>query len=309
MTTTISNPHRSQISLWIQAARLFALPASVVPILFATMFSLTHNNGVIYWELLPVIIISGILFHLGTNFVGEYFDYKNGVDKEETFGSSRILVDKLMNPKTVLYGGYAAFAVGFLLGLLLVYYHGLPMLILGLIGLIGGMFYTGKPFGFKYIALGDLSVFMLFGPLMVIGSHFALTGYIDYSLLYISIPIGFLVTAILNANNIRDIKHDRMAKINTMATMLGINGSKYEYYFLIFGSFFAVILMVILQVLPLWTLIVLISLKPALDNVKQISKAELENPKNILMADATTAQHHLMFGVLYSVGILLSYWF
>lgn len=309
MTTAVSNPERSAISVWVQAARLFALPATVVPILFATMYSLTHNNGTIYWELLPVVIIAGILFHLGTNIIGEYFDYIKGVDRKETFGSSRVLVDELMKPKSTLYGGLACYIVGFALGLILVYYHGTDMLILGIIGLIGSMFYTGKPFGFKYIALGDLNVFAFFGPLLVIGAHFSLTGLIDYKLLYISIPIGFLVTAILNANNIRDIKHDRNAKIKTMSTMMGFEASRLEYYFLVIGAFIAVILMVVFSALPYWTLLVLLSFKPALDNIKTMSKANADDVTPIMMSDATTAQHHLMFGVLYSIGMMLSFWF
>jgi 1,4-dihydroxy-2-naphthoate octaprenyltransferase len=305
MTSSINTGERSQISLWVQAARLFALPASIVPVLVGALYTLSHHTGHVYWELLPVIVVASVLFHTGTNFVSEYFDFKKGVDREETYGSSRILVDGLMKPKTVLYGGYAAFALGFLLGMILVAIHGLPILILGIVGLLGGIFYTGFPIGYKYYGMGDLLVFLLMGPLMVLGTNLALTGTWNYDLIWVSLPVGFLVAAILNANNIRDIMHDSKAKINTLATLFGINGAKTEYYLLVSGAYISVIVMAILGLVSWVALIVLISLPPAIQNMKMISKARVDQPDLILMGDVKTAQHHLMFGVLYSIGILV----
>ena len=302
-------PDRTQISLWVQAIRPFAFPATIVPIIVAIAWALFNNVGVIYWELIPVILIAGILFHTGTNLVGEYFDYKKGVDRPETFGSSRILVDGLMKPKTVLYGGYASFALGFALGLILVAYHGYPMLILGIIGLIGGMFYTGTPFGYKYVALGDLFVYLMFGPLMVIGANFALTGIIDYNLFLISIPVGCLVASILIANNLRDIKHDKVAGITTTAVLLGAKATKIEYIAIVALAYVSVIVMAASGFIPLWTLLVLVSLKPAIDNIKMIAAADQSNPHAIMMGDVKSAQLHLLFGVLYTIGLVLGYYF
>ncbi|PKL85393.1 MAG: 1,4-dihydroxy-2-naphthoate octaprenyltransferase [Ignavibacteriae bacterium HGW-Ignavibacteriae-1] len=309
MASVSMAPDRTQISLWVQAIRPFAFPATIVPIIVAIAWALFNNVGVIYWELIPVILIAGILFHTGTNLVGEYFDYKKGVDRPETFGSSRILVDGLMKPKTVLYGGYASFALGFALGLILVAYHGYPMLILGIIGLIGGMFYTGTPFGYKYVALGDLFVYLMFGPLMVIGANFALTGIIDYNLFLISIPVGCLVASILIANNLRDIKHDKVAGITTTAVLLGAKATKIEYIAIVALAYVSVIVMAASGFIPLWTLLVLVSLKPAIDNIKMIAAADQSNPHAIMMGDVKSAQLHLLFGVLYTIGLVLGYYF
>ena len=184
--------------------------------------------------------------------------------------------------------------------------HGTPILVIGLIGLAGGLFYSGMPFGYKYLALGDLFVFALMGPLMVIGTYISLTGTYDPNVLYVSLPVGFLVAAILHANNMRDIMHDSEAKIKTVAMLFGIRVSKIYYSVLVFGAFISVIVMVAMNILEFWTLIVLISFPVVLKNVKMISQAEVSNPEAILMADVATAQHHLMFGVLLSVGLLLT---
>lgn len=303
MTTVQS---RSKASLMMQAVRPFSFSASVVPVLVGAMFALAYFEGEILWYLFPVILIASILLHSGTNLVSEYFDLKKGVDKIDTFGSSKVLVEKLLSPKTVLRAGYISFALGFLLGMILVYVHGLPILYLGLIGIAGGIFYTGKPIGYKYIAMGDILVFFLMGPFMVVGTFFSLTGVFDWNVAIVSLPIGFLVTAILNANNIRDIKHDTEAKVKTFATILGIKAAKKEYYFLVFGAYLSVIIMVLTGLLHFWTLLIIISLPVALKNIKDISIAEVNNPEAVAMMDIRTAQLHMQFGLLLTIGLVLT---
>lgn len=297
---------RSKASLIMQAVRPFSFSASVVPVLVGAMFTLAYYEGEILWYLFPVILIASILLHSGTNLVSEYFDLKKGVDRRETFGSSKVLVEELLPPKTVLNAGYISFALGFLLGMILVYVHGLPILYLGLIGIAGGIFYTGKPIGYKYVAMGDILVFFLMGPFMVVGTFFSLTGVFDWNVAIVSLPIGFLVTAILNANNIRDIKHDTEAKVKTFATILGIDAAKKEYYFLVFGAYLSVIIMVLTGLLHFWTLLIIISLPVALKNIKDISIAEVNNPEAIAMMDIRTAQLHMQFGLLLTIGLLLT---
>lgn len=309
MSSAIATSERSQMSMWIQAARTFSFPASVVPMLVGIMWTLGTYTGQIYWELVPVILLAGVLFHAGSNMVNDYFDYKKGVDLEDSYGSSRIIVEGHLSPKSVLNGGLLMFAIGFALGMILVYYHGLPIFIIGLIGLFGGLLYTGFNVAYKYYALGDLFVFLMFGPMMVLGTFTALTGQLDYNTFFVSIPIGLLTVAILNANNIRDIKHDKQAKISTMATLMGVKASLIEYNLLVFGAFSSVIIMAVVGFIPYWTLLVLISLKPAIDNIKYLSAADVNKPEDIMIGDVRTAQHNLMFGVLYSIGLLLGVFF
>ncbi len=302
--TTIQS--RSKASLITQAVRPFSFSASVVPVLVGAMFAFAYYEGEILWYLFPVIVIASILLHSGTNLVSEYYDLEKGVDRKDTFGSSKVLVEDLLPPKTVLKAGYISFALGFILGMVLVYVHGLPILYLGLIGIAGGVFYTGKPIGYKYVALGDILVFFLMGPLMVIGSFFSLTGVFDWNVAIVSLPIGFLVTAILNANNIRDIKHDTEAQVKTLATILGIKAAKKEYYILVFGAYLSVVLMVISGLLSFWTLLIIISLPVALKNIKEISVAEVNKPDLIAMMDIKTAQLHMQFGILFTIGLVLT---
>lgn len=309
MTHAEDTQVRSNFSLWMQAVRPFAFPASVVPILFGAIFTITYSESDVHWILLPLIIVAGILIHSGTNLVGEYFDLKKGVDRKETFGSSRILVDELLPAKKVLNAGILTFAISFALGMIMVFYPAEPnynLLIIGLIGLAGGFFYTGTPMAYKYVALGDVFVFALMGPLMVLGTFTALTGTVNWDLVLLSLPIGFLVASILNANNIRDIIHDKKANINTMATLMGTKSSKAEYYFLVIGAYLAVVAFVAFGLLKPWALIVALALPAAIANIKMIANSDEDKPEQIAISDIKSAQHHLLFGVLYSIGLLLT---
>lgn len=306
MTSSTVNINRSKTSLWMQAIRPFAFSASVVPVVIASMGALLYFSGKTDWYLLPVILIAAVLFHTGGNLISEYFDYKYNVDRPETLGSSRILVDKLLPPKQILNAGILSFVFGFILGLILVYIRGLDILYLGLAGLIAGVFYTMKPFQFKYIALGDILIFLAFGPMLVLGSYFGLTGDMNWDIVWASIPIGFLVVGILHANNTRDIKFDKQAKIKTFAGVIGLKGAKIEYYFLITASYLSTLILIATGITEWYTLIVFITLPVAIKNIKLFSKASLEKPEEIAMLDVMTAQLHMQFGLLFAVGMLLS---
>jgi 1,4-dihydroxy-2-naphthoate octaprenyltransferase len=295
--------NRTKFSIWMQALRPFSYTASVIPVLLGAMITLVFYEGEINWPLMIVIALGSPLFQVAGNLLSEYYDFIHKVDRAETYGSSRVLIEGLLQPKQVFKAGIGALVVLFATGMILVYFRGIPMLVIGMIGILASLFYTV----FKYRALGDFHIYLTFGPLMVFGTTYALIG--NYELLItsliLSIPIGFLVTAILHANNTRDIMHDTQAGIKTLASTLGLKGAQNEYYFLIFGSFISVVIFIILGLVSPWSLIVFLSIMPALKNVKAMGTAEVKNPAKIEMLDVMTAQHHLLFGVLFSISILI----
>lgn len=274
----------------------------MVPVLVGAALALSHE-GAVSWILFPLVIVCSLLFHAATNVLSDYFDFKKGVDQDYTYGSSRVLVDGLMRPKEVLLFGWLLFGVGCGLGLVLAVVRGVPMLALGVVGLLGGYFYAGSPFGYKYIALGDVAVFILMGPLMVIGSYLALTGGYAPAVLYASLPIGCLVAAILHANNLRDITHDAEAKVKTLANVLGHTAAKWEYLLLVGGAYVSVIVMVAARILTPWALIVFVSLPPPVRNIAAIWRSEPGGPEDLATIDVQTAQHHLLFGALFAGAI------
>ena len=182
------------------------------------------------------------------------------------------------------------------------------MLILGVAGALGGYLYSGF-MGYKYFALGDIMVFLLMGPLMVIGSYFALTGNYYYELWIESIPVGCLVLSILQANNHRDIHNDSSAKIKTVSILIGYKISKIEYFSLVISAYASVVVMIAVKMISPLAAIVLLALPMALKNMKLMKNSTPDNSESIAMLDAASAQHHLLFGVLYSIGIIIGYYF
>ncbi|MCX6148802.1 MAG: prenyltransferase, partial [Candidatus Kapabacteria bacterium] len=121
MDTTQQLPEESQFNLWIRAIRPFSFSASMIPIIVGAMYAWYEVDPVkINWFLFPIVILASLLIHSGTNLVSEYYDYVVGVDREDSYGSSRVLVDKLIQPKKILYAGYLCFGLTFILGMILV---------------------------------------------------------------------------------------------------------------------------------------------------------------------------------------------
>ncbi len=294
----------TSLKYWILAARPFSFTASIMPVILGAAL-VPYYSLPARWVLLPLIIIASFAMHAGTNMVSEYFDLRNGVDRPETYGSSRILVEGHLLPYKVLLVGMALFALSAAIGLVFIYVHGWPILLLGLIGLFGGFFYTGYPVGFKYLGLGDLGVFILMGPLMVIGSFYVLTGTFRLEVLWTSLGIGFLVTAILTANNLRDIMHDTQAGIRSTATVLGHGIARIEYISLLIGAYAAVPPLILTGILPAWSLIVLVTIPLAVKNIKLALTSDVNHPENIATLDVQTAQLHLPFSILLVISILL----
>jgi 1,4-dihydroxy-2-naphthoate octaprenyltransferase len=301
----MTNPKPSRSAIYFKAVRAFSFPASMVPCLVGAMLALLIGENVSWW-LMPFIAISLLLLHAASNVTTDYDDYNAGVDREETLGGSRVLVEKLLEPREMLRFGLILFALAVIVGIPIILERGLTILIIGIAGILGGYFYTAKPFSFKYRAMGDILIFLMYGPAIVAGTFYALTGTFNWSAVYASVPLGLLITGILQANNLRDILHDRKANIKTLATIFGEGFAKGEYVFLIAGAYVVVIILVAVKILPVWSLLVILSIPIAIKNIGMIKGVKIEDTGKIAMLDAMTAQLTLVFGVLLSLSLLLS---
>lgn len=293
-----------KIALWLRAVRPFAYSASVIPVALGGLWA--FRDGPIDWINFVLAIIAGVLFHTGTNLVNDYYDFKSGVDREGTFGSSGVLVGGLMQPRQILRGGIVSFVLGILLGLYLVTQAGWPILVLGVIGFLGGFFYTAAPYSYKYHALGEIGVFTMMGILMVLGGYLVQNRAFHWDAVLFSLPIALLVAAILQANDIRDIANDRAAKIKTMAIVMGRQTAGILYDLMIVLAFALVVLMVAVEIISPWALLVFLTLPLGLKNMKTIHRASGDQSTSLAMMDVATAQLHLTFGLLLCIGLLLA---
>jgi 1,4-dihydroxy-2-naphthoate octaprenyltransferase len=140
---------------------------------------------------------------------------------------------------------------------------------------------------------------------MVLGAYVVQTGRPDWMPLVIAVPVGFLVTAILHANNLRDMPFDRRAGIRTIAMLLGRSGARGMYAGLVLGAYLVVIGLVAARVVSPLALAALLTVPIAARNLKLVFRAS--EPAELAMADVMTAQLHMMFGVLMTVGVALGH--
>ncbi len=290
-----------KISDWIIATRPWSFPASTMPALVTISYVYFLKNEIasdINWFYGVLAFIGACIFQASGNLIGDYFDFKYGVDRKESFGSSRMLVDRIFSPKTILNYGIIMLAIGILLGLFLFVRTGTDLLWIGGIGVLATFFY----YKLKFAAFGDLVIFIVYGPLIGLGTAFVMTNQLIWNVVLLNIPIAFLVVNILHANNMRDIRDDGKAHIRTQAMVLGMKRAKVQYLILAVGAYVGVILMVVFGMVHPLTLIVFLSLPVELKNLKQMKKAEVENPELIKNLDANSAQLVLIFSLLFAVA-------
>lgn len=215
--------------------RAYSWPASAVPVILGSVIA--YNAGAFFPADFILTLLAALSVHSGANLANTYFDFKNGVDKPG-FSDDRALVDGLISPPAALRLTAALFAAAAAIGLYLSAKHRLPLLIgLGAAGFLLAWFYTAGKISYKYRALGDLGIFFAFGPFIVTGTALIQTGRILPEALWASAPVGLLITAILHANNMRDVNSDLGSGIKTLAGLLGRKRSRVFYRALLFAPY------------------------------------------------------------------------
>ncbi len=287
------------IRLWWAAARPFSFTASVIPVLVGTLLAAYHGDFT--WWIGLLALFGSVAIHAGTNFVNDYFDDRKGADSVESLGPAGFIQRGILRPNQVLAAGIVCFTAGSVIGLVLVWATSIELLWLGLAAVLAGFLYTGWPLHLAYLALGELTVFIFMGPVMVMGAYFVQTETWALDAFLASLPIAFLVTAILHANNIRDIESDRQVGKRTLATLIGREKANWEMYGLLAGAYLMLVLAVALGALPWPALIALITI-PAAIPIARICAAG-GDPRKLNMALVRSAQLHMRFGLVLSVGL------
>ncbi len=300
----------TKTAIWWQGARPFSLTVSIIPpVLGGILAAIDQPSLKFNWFYFILALLGCVIAHIGSNLISDYYDYRKRVDREGTFGSSGVLVEKLLTPKQVLRGAWIAFGISGLIGLyfLLTIPNSMTLLWIIAIGAIFAVFYTAGPIQFKYHALGDIAVFVSFGSAMTLGAYFVQTSQLSWSPVLYALPLALLVDAVLHSNNLRDIENDKKVKITTLAMAIGESGSKKMYYFLVFGAYILTVLLVLLAGMPAVTLVTILSLPLAIKVAKIVHNKDKIDPKQFVMIDAATAQLHSAYGVLFIVALLVQH--
>ena len=299
---------------WGQAVRAFSFPASIVPVVLGSVLA-WYSTGRFNWLLFGLALLAGVFYHCGCNLVNDYWDHKKGVDREDAFGGSGVLVSGSMEPAQIMAGARNFFILGSLIGLyFLFHFHthpetnwpfGWPLLAIGLAGLLAAIWYTAGDNSAKYSALGIPLVFLMMGTLMVVGGWFVQTGTLSMLPVLVSIPVGFMVAAILQANDIRDIDHDSQAGVKTLSSIAGPAMSRRYYYFMLFAPYACVAIFAVFGVIPWTGLAPLVTLPLAIPLAKLFATTPETDAGKLNPSIEGTAKLHMAFGMLLAIGLIV----
>jgi 1,4-dihydroxy-2-naphthoate polyprenyltransferase len=268
-----SGARPGSIALWLQASRAWTLGMPFMSVSVGTAAAL-RSGSFSPWKYLAAAL-GAVALQAGANMVNDYYDFVNGTDSPdwsapENFGPGLVIQRGFLKPEQVWWGGIIALVAGSTLGLLLVAACGWPILVRGLIGVGGAYFYTGAPLKLAYRGLGDLMVFALMGPGYVLGAYYVQTLSFSSAAMVASLPMGFLCSGVLQANNLRDIENDRANGKKTFAVLIGRKAAVAELALSDIGAYVATLAGVIARVLPWPALAVIITAPRAVEQLRLV---------------------------------------
>lgn len=296
----------STISAWYKALRPRVFTASYAPMGLAGIAAV--SDGVFDLSRFLLALLGTLLLQSAANLINEYADYRRGADRLKEAGQGMTIKHKILSPRAVLVGAMLTTVGGCLTGLYLLSLSGPLLWLIGIGGVFVAVCYTAGPFPLAYNGLGELAVAVFMGPAIIVGAYYVMRPDAGsarlWELCLISLPIAFMVAAILHANNIRDMDADRAVNKRTLAVIFGVRVARAEYVFLVIGAYVAQAIVVGLGYLPVATLLTLLTLPEALRLIKIIRSSR--SIPLLHQAQGRTAKLHGQFGLVMALGWALS---
>ena len=288
----------SNARAWWIAARPHTLWAAVVPVLVGS--GLAWGEGVYRWDAFGAALLGAVAIQIAANFVNDIFDARKGADTEARIGPTRVVASGLLSERSVWSGTLLVVAVAVAAGAYLIAIAGWVIAAIGISSLLAMLGYVGGPKPYGYFGLGEAFVFVFFGLVATVGARYVHDVEAPIDAWLLSLPIGFLITAILVANNVRDIDTDRDAGKNTLAVYLGRDRTQALFAALIWGAFTTILIFGVFEWTPRWTLLALLTAPLAVPIVRAIYR-ETEGPP-LIRALKGIARLQLLVGILLAIG-------
>ena len=288
--------------IWLKTARPMTLTATVSPVLVGT--AVAAYEGSFHLVTFLATLFSCLFLQIGTNYFNEYFDYRYGLDHAGSLGAMTVIFRNEMTAGQVLGGGIISFIIAALFGGALIFLVGPQILLFGLAGMLIAYFYSAKPFKFASRGLGDILVYIAMGFLMTWGSYYVQIQQWSWQAFAASVPVGFLVTAILNMNNVRDYQDDLAVNKKTLPVRFGIKFGQWFHTILLVGSYVMATIFVLVRLLPLYALAVWLTFPFAYRLVHMVMTAS--ERKAFVIGIKQTSLLHLLFGVVLAASIIIA---
>ncbi len=278
----------------MEAARPRTLVAGIVPVLVGTAAA-----GRLSPPRFAGALVVAVFMQVGVNFANDYFDAVKGVDTHERLGPRRLTSSGLIAPGAMRNAMVAAFLIAVATGLGLSAAAGWELTVVGAVSVVAALGYSGGPYPYGSRGLGEVFVFIFFGVVATVGSAYVQIEEISGLALCASVPVGFLASAILVANNLRDIPTDSRTDKRTLAVILGDARTRTAFKALIVGSYLSLGLIALCGG-GLWVLLPLLSFPLAIPVLRKIAT---DSGRQLIGVLVGTAKLQLAFGVLLAVGL------
>jgi 1,4-dihydroxy-2-naphthoate octaprenyltransferase len=305
-----SSPEKpSTLRIWLTEMRAPFLTAAIVPVILGTCIAWA-STGTFLIDVFILTLIAGVFVHIGSNIANDYYDHLSGTDEMNVeyvrpfTGGSRMIQQGWMSPREVFVEAIIFFVLGGGIGIYLAYTRGFEVLILGVIGVGSGFFYTAPPFRFVSRGYGEIFIGLNFGVLMTLGAYFVQTQVLAWEAIYPSIPIAILITAVLYINEFPDHDADRDAGKLTIVVRLGRRSAAKGYVILMATVYLSIIIPIILNLTSWYTILSLATI-PAAIMGGRYALAHYNHSLRLIPAYASTVFNHLFTGLFLSLSYLL----
>ncbi len=287
---------------WFWAARPFSLTASIAPVLVGSALAATAE--VLDWLLFALVLTGSVAIQIGTNLTDEYSDHRKQGTAGKFLAPHKVIQRGLLSERAVGMGMAVAFGYGIAAGLLIVAQTGWPILAVGLASVAAAYLYAGGPKPLGTLGLGEPVVFVFMGPLMVMATYYVQLREVTLASFLVSLPVAFIVTAILHCNNLRDITEDRETGKRSIAGAIGVTPSRWLYAAFLASAYLSIATVTIAGVVSPWALLGLAPLPWAVGAARALFAAEERAAMNRLLV--RSGKLHGWTGLALAAGLFIS---
>lgn len=286
--------------VWWSAVRPATLAASVSPVLAGTAIAV-HDGGARWGAGLGALVVA-VAIQLGVNFSNDYSDFRRGADTAVRIGPVRAASSGVVAPEQVKWAAIAAFAVAGVVGLAVSVMTDWRLLVAGAACLLAAWLYTGGPRPYGYLGLGELFVFVFFGLVATCGTVYVEELRVAPLSVLAGCAMGFLASAILVLNNLRDIDTDAAAGKRTLATRIGRRRTRGLLATLVVAAFAMPFAAMALTPVSSWIALSVVALPLAIESVR-VAYANTSGPP-LVGALKGMAMAEVAFALLFTIGVL-----
>lgn len=296
----------AKVRTWMMQIRAPFLLVTLISVLVGVSV-VVHESHPINALYLALAFVGALLSHIAVNVLNEYFDYKSGVDfktmKTPFSGGSGVLPSGLLNPRSVFILGISCIVAIIAIGGYFIYAQGPLIIPVGVVGILTVYFYTTHIT--RSPLLCAIAPGLGFGPLMVMGTYFALTGTYSLAAGLASLVPAFLVSNLLLLNQFPDVEADASVSRRHFPIAIGRGKSSLIYAALIFAAYLALIITVLLEVLPYLALLGLVTLPLGVLVVMGVRRYH-DQIERLIPIMGRNVILTLLFPMLMAIGIIVS---